>query len=1234
MPAAPSPTACCSPRGLSPTCKESDRWRYGGDWPYWTYGQFFYSYTEAQQPFNGNVPNTYGLTNFIGVRRSSALAQLNLQDIAPILSDFKMKPGLPRTNDAITVSIEARDDSAITNVSLVYSFDGGPTQTVKMALQTDGSFETNLPAFGAGGILRYHVRAFDDAGQSTTHPYGGEVYAASVDVDNPAYDLVVTELNYNPYDLTPAEIAAGLTDPDDLEFVELHNTGDTPMDITGFVLQDGIGAVFPAFTLTNGHYAVVVADTNAFRIRYPDPAIPIIGTYSGKLKNSGETIRLENTQGDILASIDFEDDGPWPGRADGDGSSLELIDPANPEYDEPSQWRSSSEYGGSPGAAGLGPDNRIVLNEVLAHTDDPQVDSIELFNTTAGALDIGGWYLSDAKSDYRKYLIPPTNLPAGGYMVFDAVNHFNASADTNKNFLLDGAHGDDVYLLETDAQTNLVRFVDHVDFGASANGESFGRWPNGTGGLAPMITNTFGAANSGPRTGPLFISELMYHPPSGSNHLEFIEIANPEDAPEDLTNWQLDDGVEFAFPAAASIPAGGTRLILSFDPAAPSNSALLASFRATYGLSTNIPLLGPYSGVLDNSGERIRLLRPDEPPLEEPDFTPLLIEDEVRYHDDLPWPVEPDGQGASLERLLPAAWGDDPASWTAANPPTPAETGEPVPTFDLTVASAHGSPVPSVGTHAYAENAGLSNSVPSPVTGGGIRYRCTGWTLAGHQPAAGTTNWMTMTLTNDADLTWLWDTNYSVSATADPGGSVSPGDSWHVPGATVDLTATASNDYVFAGWTGDTNAITAGDANSTSITVTVAVPVALTARFDAIVPTYYAAPGGSHTEPYTNWTLAATNLQSIVEYVPDDSTIRVAAATWSLSSQLSVGKSVHLIGEDGPAATRLDGGNSTRVLFLSHTGAVIEGFTIQNGNSGGSSGGGVRIEPDGQLVNCILRDNTSQRYGGGASLIVGSGVLRNCLVHGNTASYRGGGIYVFSGGGAPRIENCTITSNRVTDSELEEPRGGGGLNLYNATILRNCIVWGNTAPFSSNLVLFGTASTIEHTLSGPVQSGTGNLAGDPLFEDAGGDDFHPATGSPCINAGTNQPWMSGAVDLDGYDRILYGTNDMGAFEGLLDTVDSDEDTLGDWQEAQAGTDPFNSSSFLGIMDSAPAIGAGEFTMVWSSVAGRFYRITYTTNMTLPFNWVAFSNIPATPPTNTYTAEFPGVENAYYRIEVE
>src|SRR5436190_762800 len=98
--------------------------------------------------------------------------------------------------------------------------------------------------------------------------------------------------------------------------------------------------------------------------------------------------------------------------------------------------------------------------------------------------------------------------------------------------------------------------------------------------LSPSA-NTIGTANSGPKVGPIVISEIMYHPSDiaiGTNGLdnvddEFVELQNISgstvnlyDAANPANTWHLRDAVDFDFPQNISIPAGGFVLVVGFDP--------------------------------------------------------------------------------------------------------------------------------------------------------------------------------------------------------------------------------------------------------------------------------------------------------------------------------------------------------------------------------------------------------------------------------------------------------------------------------------------------------------------------------------------------------------------------------------------------------------------------------------------------------------------------------------------
>ena len=90
---------------------------------------------------------------------------------------------------------------------------------------------------------------------------------------------------------------------------------------------------------------------------------------------------------------------------------------------------------------------------------------------------------------------------------------------------------------------------------------------------------------------------------------------------------------------------------------------------------------------------------------------------------------------------------------------------EPVGAIPLTVVSDHGSPVPPVGTHLYGLGERITNSVDALVSAGGTQYVCSGWSMSGHDPAAGTDSTMVMAVTNGAVLRWNWTTNVLEPAT-------------------------------------------------------------------------------------------------------------------------------------------------------------------------------------------------------------------------------------------------------------------------------------------------------------------------------------------------------------------------------------------------------------------------------------------------------------------------------------
>ena len=80
---------------------------------------------------------------------------------------------------------------------------------------------------------------------------------------------------------------------------------------------------------------------------------------------------------------------------------------------------------------------------------------------------------------------------------------------------------------------------------------------------------------------------------------------------------------------------------------------------------------------------------------------------------------------------------------------------------------------------------------------------------------------------------------------------------------------------------------------------------------------------------------------------------------------------------------------------------------------------------------------------------------------------------------------------------------------------------------------FGNAARtnyVHYTCTPDRVGGSGNTTNNPRFINYAAGDYRLQSGSPCLNAGTNRPWMQSAPDRDGLIRVRYGTVDMGAYE--------------------------------------------------------------------------------------------------------
>ena len=199
-----------------------------------------------------------------------------------------------------------------------------------------------------------------------------------------AENLVISEFHYRPADASATELAAGFTDRDDFEFIELMNRGSQTINLNGVKFVDGVTFDFSTAeirSLDSGARVLIVKNLAAFEERYGNAfSSKIAGEYSGNLSNDGELITLVDATGTNILSFTFNDQSPWPEEPDGDSYTLVLINPMGPiipEHGDPANWRASASSGGSPGGSGSSNYNdwKIANGLPIPETDaDPDRD--------------------------------------------------------------------------------------------------------------------------------------------------------------------------------------------------------------------------------------------------------------------------------------------------------------------------------------------------------------------------------------------------------------------------------------------------------------------------------------------------------------------------------------------------------------------------------------------------------------------------------------------------------------------------------------------------------------------------------------------------------------------------------------------------------------------------------------------------------------------------------------------
>jgi hypothetical protein len=484
------------------------------------------------------------------------------------------------------------------------------TGTLTINFGNLGASESDFDGFQLTGILPTNV-----------------VVATSVNPHEPLgpssrkTPIVFSEIMWKP---------APRTDGNNTEFLEIYNSNPFFQDISGYqVTCADMNYTFPANTLIPGGAFFVLAASPQGIANVYGLTTNVFGPYTGSLKHS-ETLQLLDEQSNVLLTVPYTDTYPWPVAADGTGHSIVLAYPTYGEGD-PRAWDISDVIGGSPGQMdGFTPSplRNVVINEILPHSENPAVPQfIELYNHSTNSVDVSGCILTDDPST-NKFVIPSgTVIGPAGFVSFN---------QSQFGFTLNGA-GETLYFIKPDGS----RILDAVQFGAQANGVSYGRWPDGANDFYAFTTNTPGTNNSAILIGDIVINELMYDPISGNDDDQYIELYNKGTNTVSLSGWQFTSGVTFTFPSVTIAPNG--YLVVARN---------MTNLFAKYPNLNSGNTVGNYSGKLSHNGEQVTLSMPQTLYTN----TAILVEeDQVTYGTGGRWGEWSSGGGSSLELIDPHA---------------------------------------------------------------------------------------------------------------------------------------------------------------------------------------------------------------------------------------------------------------------------------------------------------------------------------------------------------------------------------------------------------------------------------------------------------------------------------------------------------------------------------------------------------------------------------------------------
>lgn len=249
------------------------------------------------------------------------------------------------------------------------------------------------------------------------------------------------------------------------DWIELYNSTDTDMDISGFGISDNLSQPmkyrFPdGSTIAAKGYLVVFCSGNE-------------GMQNGELhapfglRSYGEDVVIANRAGRIIDSYSFknqETDVSMARIPDGAGEFQSNSQPS-PGYPNTGAGYSAFD------AANRLPLGGVYISEFGGSTGSVASDWVEIYNSTGSAVSLAGYGISNNPKNPAKWVFPDISIEPGEYLLLYATGSADKAQKKNLklNFCISST-GEALFFFDPNG-----KLIDKLSAGRMRSGQSYGR---------------------------------------------------------------------------------------------------------------------------------------------------------------------------------------------------------------------------------------------------------------------------------------------------------------------------------------------------------------------------------------------------------------------------------------------------------------------------------------------------------------------------------------------------------------------------------------------------------------------------------------------------------------------------------------------------------------------------------------------------------------------------------------